>query len=114
MNPSPSKFQPLVILMLTAALVAVVGFWAAERAGGGRVLSSGPGAGSGERFEWKLVTTWPKNLPGLGTACPGARDLSMPSLHTWCTKEASRFGVQLPGRHDPKPLGRESRGTCPA
>ena len=22
-------------------------------------------------FEWKLVTTWPKNLPGLGTA-PGA------------------------------------------
>ena len=68
MNPSPSKFQPLVILLLTAALVAVVGFWAAERAGGGRVLSSGPGAGSGERFEWKLVTTWPKNLPGLGTA----------------------------------------------
>jgi len=67
-NPSPSKVQPLVILLLTAALVAVVGFWAAERAGGGRVLSSGPGAGSGERFEWKLVTTWPKNLPGLGTA----------------------------------------------
>jgi TRAP-type mannitol/chloroaromatic compound transport system substrate-binding protein len=67
-NPSPSKVQPLVILLLTAALVAVVGFWAAERAGGGRVLSSGPGVGNGERFEWKLVTTWPKNLPGLGTA----------------------------------------------
>ncbi|MHA7817280.1 MAG: TRAP transporter substrate-binding protein [Pseudohaliea sp.] len=68
MNPSPSKVQPLVILLLTAALVAVVGFWAAERAGDGRVLAGGPGAGSGERFEWKLVTTWPKNLPGLGTA----------------------------------------------
>ena len=68
MNPSPSKVQPLVILLLTAALVAVVGFWAAERAGDGRVLAGGPGAAGGERFEWKLVTTWPKNLPGLGAA----------------------------------------------
>ena len=22
---------------------------------------------SGETFQWKLVTTWPKNFPGLGT-----------------------------------------------
>ena len=24
-------------------------------------------AGAGERFEWKMVTTWPPNFPGLGT-----------------------------------------------
>ncbi|MEL7448823.1 MAG: TRAP transporter substrate-binding protein [Pseudomonadota bacterium] len=26
------------------------------------------GAGSGERLNWKMVTTWPANLPGLGTS----------------------------------------------
>jgi TRAP-type mannitol/chloroaromatic compound transport system substrate-binding protein len=67
-NARPAKVQPLIILLLTAALVAVIGFWAAERAGDGRVLAGGPGAGGGQRFEWKLVTTWPKNLPGLGAA----------------------------------------------
>ena len=30
--------------------------------------ASRPGAGAGsESFEWKMVTTWPKNFPGLGT-----------------------------------------------
>ncbi|WP_236629877.1 TRAP transporter substrate-binding protein [Pseudohaliea rubra] len=29
---------------------------------------AGPGAQGGQRFQWKLVTTWPKNLPGLGAA----------------------------------------------
>ena len=27
----------------------------------------GPGTGSAQRFDWKLVTTWPPNFPGLGT-----------------------------------------------
>ena len=63
-----NKAQPLIILVLTAALVAVIGLWAADRAGGGPAAIAGPGAQGGQRFEWKLVTTWPKNLPGLGTA----------------------------------------------
>ena len=27
-----------------------------------------PAAASQQVFKWKLITTWPKNLPGLGTA----------------------------------------------
>ncbi len=27
----------------------------------------GPGVGSGKTYKWKMVTTWPKNFPGLGT-----------------------------------------------
>jgi len=58
----------LVILALVAALVTVVGLWAAERFAG-----RGPGAqgvtatAGGERYHWKIVTTWPKNFPGLGS-----------------------------------------------
>lgn len=61
--------QPLIILALAASLVLVLGLWAADRAGrgvrGGAV--GAPGA-DGEVLRWKLVTTWPKNLPGLGRA----------------------------------------------
>ena len=36
-------------------------------AGGDEPGASGAGAES-QRYEWKLITTWPKNLPALGTA----------------------------------------------
>lgn len=61
------KAQPLIILALVAALVLVIGLWAADRAGAG-LRSFAPGENGGELFRWKLVTTWPKNLPGLGNA----------------------------------------------
>jgi len=65
------RYTPLVILLLVAALVVVFGLWAADQAQEDRGFSH-PGAIDGqvsnERFEWKMVTTWPKNLPGLGTA----------------------------------------------
>ncbi len=64
------RYAPLIILLLVAALVTVVGLWAAERAGsmgGPSAGHAGADAGSGDRFEWKLVTTWPKNFPGLGS-----------------------------------------------
>jgi len=63
------RYTPLIILLLVAALVAVLGLWAMDRAGTTPV-NPGKGVGgdrSGETFEWKLVTTWPKNFPGLGT-----------------------------------------------
>ncbi len=70
------RYAPLIILLLVAALVTVIGLWAMERAGSaGRGGDPAPGmaTGSAERFEWKLVTTWPKNFPGLGS---GAENLA--------------------------------------
>ncbi len=65
------RYAPIIILLLVAALVAVVGMWASERASG--VAASGQGGEVGvqsgtETFEWKIITTWPKNFPGLGSA----------------------------------------------
>jgi TRAP-type mannitol/chloroaromatic compound transport system substrate-binding protein len=62
------RTQPLVILLLIAALVLVVGLWARERAAGPAVASGAAASGAGSVIDWKLVTTWPKNLPGLGKA----------------------------------------------
>ncbi|MDG2273610.1 MAG: TRAP transporter substrate-binding protein [Halioglobus sp.] len=70
-NTSEEKqYTPLVILLLAAALVATLGFWAAERLGTKQARSNdGPTAGlEGEQFQWKMITTWPKNFPGLGFA----------------------------------------------
>ena len=61
------RFTPLIILALVAALVAVIGLWSVDRAGRmdrDSVLTDE--AGSQEVFQWKMVTTWPKNFPGLG------------------------------------------------
>ena len=44
------------------ALLAVASGCSTEREPGGDPVSTGPAV------EWKLVTTWPKNLPALGTA----------------------------------------------
>ncbi len=63
------RFAPLIILALVAALVAVIGLWAADKAGSGKpVAAMASGEAAGPEFEWKLVTTWPKNFPGLGSA----------------------------------------------
>ena len=39
-----------------------------EATAGEPSLATSEGAAFAETFEWKLVTTWPKNLPALGTA----------------------------------------------
>ena len=36
--------------------------------GGGDKVAPADGEQSQQRFEWKLVTSWPKNFPGLGLA----------------------------------------------
>lgn len=80
-------FTPLVILVLTAALVLVSGLYVWEKSRRDtisslsntleKVLASGVNVRSSsvsgsddnqQRFEWKLATSWPKNFPGLGTA----------------------------------------------
>ncbi|MCB1855390.1 MAG: TRAP transporter substrate-binding protein DctP [Pseudomonadales bacterium] len=63
------RFTPLIILLLVAALVVVIGLWASGRAAEQSINTGVAGAGVGdEHFHWKMVTTWPKNLPGLGSA----------------------------------------------
>jgi TRAP-type mannitol/chloroaromatic compound transport system substrate-binding protein len=64
---SERRVLPLVVVALVALLVLVVGLWATQTA-----RKTAPAAQmqslSTDVFEWKLVTTWPKNLPGLGSA----------------------------------------------
>ncbi|MFV8818876.1 TRAP transporter substrate-binding protein [Haliea sp. E17] len=62
------RFSPLIILALVAALVLVIGLWARDKAGAGSRDLQATQAGQTETFHWKLVTTWPKNFPGLGSA----------------------------------------------
>jgi TRAP-type mannitol/chloroaromatic compound transport system substrate-binding protein len=61
------RYTPLIILLLVAALVAVVALWATDRvrhtARNGAVGVTDRSTGT---YHWKLVTTWPKNFPGLG------------------------------------------------
>ncbi len=64
---APSRFnrEALAVLVLTALLVLVLGLWTMDRMQDRDEAAAGPAA-SGEVIRWKLVTTWPKNLPGLG------------------------------------------------
>ncbi|MEL0137012.1 MAG: ABC transporter substrate-binding protein [Halieaceae bacterium] len=63
---------PLAVVALTGALVTVIALWTLERVGkphADQVLDPGSGEQpTSEVIEWKLVTTWPKGLPGLGAA----------------------------------------------
>ncbi len=64
-----SRYSPLIILALVAALVVTIGLWARDRAGGAVATGGGTTAhAAGEAIEWKMITTWPKNFPGLGLA----------------------------------------------
>lgn len=71
-SPTERRYTPLIILLLLAALVTVTTLWSMDRAGTAVTRAAGASfaveGGTEQRFHWKLVTTWPKNLPGLGTA----------------------------------------------
>jgi len=67
----PGRYSPLIILALVAALVVVVAMWATERASttkGEQGTFGESAVGHKKVFHWKIVTTWPKNFPGLGSA----------------------------------------------
>ncbi len=63
---------PLVVVALTSALVGVIALWTLDRVDSpqlDRPQNSAPETSSPtDVIEWKLVTTWPKGLPGLGAA----------------------------------------------
>ncbi len=60
------RYSPFIILSLVAALVLVLGLWASGRAAQTDSVAAGPEMLAGQ-YQWKLVTTWPKNFPGLGS-----------------------------------------------
>ena len=70
-----SRYSPAIILLLVAALVAVSWAYVIKSAPQldtaqtelGEVPEDG-GQSMTQSFEWKMVTSWPKNFPGLGTA----------------------------------------------
>lgn len=57
------KFVKTASLAGTAGLLASCG----NRAAGTADCSQAGETGTGETFEWKMVTTWPRDFPGLGT-----------------------------------------------
>lgn len=62
---------PAIILCLVAALTAISWLYVLERAEKPVAQHESAGKQSGpstEAIEWKLVTSWPKNFPGLGMA----------------------------------------------
>lgn len=65
---SPNRYSPLVILVLVAALVTVSWLYVIDRIPAAGLTQAEKDAGQEQTFEWKMVTAWPKNFPGLGTA----------------------------------------------
>ena len=64
------RLSPLIILSLVALLVLVLGLWTFDRMERGPSVSvqAQTNAMDQQVYKWKMVTTWPKNFPGLGSA----------------------------------------------
>ncbi len=65
---SKFNFTPMVILGLVAALVLVSSLLVVEKASSYQhnSFSENLDGSSQEQYQWTMVTSWPKNLPGLG------------------------------------------------
>lgn len=62
------RYTPLIILALIALLVLVSGLWVLDHSRSPRAGSiAADGKNSAYTAHWKIVTTWPKNFPGLGS-----------------------------------------------
>jgi TRAP-type mannitol/chloroaromatic compound transport system substrate-binding protein len=78
-SSTEKQYTPIIILALVAALVATLGLWASEKSGesGGPDEAAFSGSTKNEHYKWKMITTWPKNFPGLGFAAENfSRDVS--------------------------------------
>ncbi|MCV6613718.1 MAG: TRAP transporter substrate-binding protein DctP [Cellvibrionaceae bacterium] len=60
------NWYPLIIILLLAALVLAVSQLVVNRGQQARVEKMA--ANEQQRYQWRMVTTWPKGLPGLGLA----------------------------------------------
>lgn len=67
-----NRYSPAIVLLLLAALVSMSWLYVVDKAAvTDRVHTLNPAQQAGQavdRYEWKMVTTWPKNFPGLGQA----------------------------------------------
>ncbi|MBR9909934.1 MAG: ABC transporter substrate-binding protein [Gammaproteobacteria bacterium] len=65
-----NKNQSIIIMALVALSVLLFWLLVASKLGQSGAGTAGQGGSATEtdRFHWKLVTTWPKNFPGLGAA----------------------------------------------
>jgi TRAP-type mannitol/chloroaromatic compound transport system substrate-binding protein len=62
------SWTPLIILLLVAALVLVFALLVLEKTGQRTLTAWVDGEAQPQRtYHWRMVTTWPKNFPGLGT-----------------------------------------------
>ena len=62
------RYLPAVVVALAAALVLVIGLWATDKnSTPAAAVAADAATESNPQYQWKLVTTWPKNLPGLGS-----------------------------------------------
>lgn len=62
------SWSPMIILVLVALVVLMSGLFVSERAktyDSSSEITSEEGVSS-KQFNWRLVTSWPKNFPGLG------------------------------------------------
>lgn len=59
---------PIVVVGLLLLWVGTLGLWALDSQQEDPVAADGSPVVSTEQIKWKLVTTWPKGLPGLGSA----------------------------------------------
>ena len=67
-NRASINWNPLIILSLVALLVLVTSLYVSERAikYDGRSQITSEQGGAVQQFNWRMVTSWPKNFPGLG------------------------------------------------
>ncbi|GAB1265628.1 TRAP transporter substrate-binding protein [Aurantivibrio infirmus] len=74
MNNRVNSVLPAVTLVLVAALVALFALYVLEKAKDDRTSVTSHSNQSlderfnGQEYSWTMVTSWPKNLPGLGVA----------------------------------------------
>lgn len=59
---------PVAVVGLLMLWVGTLGLWVLDSQQKGPTSEDGSQAVSTEQIKWKLVTTWPKGLPGLGSA----------------------------------------------
>jgi len=59
-----TNFSRIAVLVVAMALLSSCGGNTA-----GSATSAGAGTQQAKIYRWKLITTWPKNLPGLGNSC---------------------------------------------
>jgi TRAP-type mannitol/chloroaromatic compound transport system substrate-binding protein len=62
------RYSPLVILALLALLILTFALWVLDRVNDDVGSAAGNSSAGTEVIRWKMVTTWPKNFPGLGSA----------------------------------------------